>query len=340
MKEREEYGKIIVGISIVVIMLFPALVGVTDMVYMHGKTTVNDFYSYQTKSLKEGLVAYWNFDEGSGNVLHDVSGNWNDGIIYGAKWVDGISGKALSFNGEDSYVKIPNSPTLNPRNATFEAFVYINSYPRHGNASGILFKYKSYQVDLGYTLTKDDKCVWFGIWGDHLTGGELTLRQWHQITVTFSQTGIYEGIAKLYIDGKLVVSEVLMDEIDSTTNPLIIGYKNDSGGGYFNGLIDEVRIYNRALSADEVSELYNQYIPKNSQNYNNGNWMLYFWLIIVGAVIAVIIVIILVVFKEKGKRTPPSNYYDYLSQQPPYYSEQPPQGEQKSQNKFRMNKMK
>ncbi len=52
----------------------------------------------------EGLVAYYSFDEGSGNVLHDLSGNENDGTIYGAKWVDGKYGKALEFDGINDYV--------------------------------------------------------------------------------------------------------------------------------------------------------------------------------------------------------------------------------------------
>ena len=53
----------------------------------------------------EGLVAEWHFDEGSGNVVKDSSGNGNDGIIYGASWVDGKFGKALSFDGKDDSIK-------------------------------------------------------------------------------------------------------------------------------------------------------------------------------------------------------------------------------------------
>ncbi len=51
-----------------------------------------------------GLVGYWKFDEGSGTTATDSSGNGNTGTIYGATWVDGKSGKALSFDGNDDYV--------------------------------------------------------------------------------------------------------------------------------------------------------------------------------------------------------------------------------------------
>ena len=54
----------------------------------------------------EGLVAEWHFDEGSGSVVKDISGNGNNGTIYGATWVDGKFGKALSFDGMDDYVEI------------------------------------------------------------------------------------------------------------------------------------------------------------------------------------------------------------------------------------------
>ena len=54
----------------------------------------------------DGLVAEWHFDEGSGSVLVDSSGNGNDGVIYGATWVDGKYGTALSFDGVDDNLEV------------------------------------------------------------------------------------------------------------------------------------------------------------------------------------------------------------------------------------------
>ena len=54
----------------------------------------------------DGLVAEWHFDEGSGSVVEDSSGNGNDGVIYGATWVDGKYGNALSFDGVDDNLEV------------------------------------------------------------------------------------------------------------------------------------------------------------------------------------------------------------------------------------------
>jgi len=73
------------------------------------------------------LVAYWSFDEGSGGVAHDNSGNGNDGTIYGAAWTSGVSGSALSFDGRNDYVMIPSSASLDIRGSiTLEAWVKYN----------------------------------------------------------------------------------------------------------------------------------------------------------------------------------------------------------------------
>ncbi|PXF51347.1 MAG: hypothetical protein C4B55_02845 [Candidatus Methanophagaceae archaeon] len=61
----------------------------------------------------EGLVAEWRFDEGAGSVLHDSSGNGNDGVIHGATWTEGKFGNALRFDGQDDFVEVPHSSSLN-----------------------------------------------------------------------------------------------------------------------------------------------------------------------------------------------------------------------------------
>ena len=70
------------------------------------------------------LVAHWTFDEGSGNIAYDSSGNGNNGTINGAEWGDGKYGKALQFNGQDNYVEMPTSNSLEmDANVTIAAWI-------------------------------------------------------------------------------------------------------------------------------------------------------------------------------------------------------------------------
>ena len=80
---------------------------------------------------REGPVAEWHFDEGTGNIVKDSSGNGNDGIIYSATWVDGKFGKALSFDGVDDYVDV-TGPTGTFNELTIETWVKINQYKEYG----------------------------------------------------------------------------------------------------------------------------------------------------------------------------------------------------------------
>ncbi|GAH26687.1 unnamed protein product, partial [marine sediment metagenome] len=80
------------------------------------------------ESLNDGLLAYWNFDEGSGNTAYDSSGN-NDGIINGATWTTGYSGYALDFDGTDDYVDLDiHSENLGfNKTDSYKISVWINS---------------------------------------------------------------------------------------------------------------------------------------------------------------------------------------------------------------------
>ena len=101
---------------IVWVMLLIAFLGVGLFPYAHAQSDA-------------GLVAEWHFDEGSGTILRDSSGNGYDGTIYGATWVDGKSGKALSFDGKDDYVDVEN-PDFLSNTAGSISFWVIASYTK------------------------------------------------------------------------------------------------------------------------------------------------------------------------------------------------------------------
>ena len=196
------------------------------------------------------LVGYWKFDEGSGTIAYDSSGNGLDGTLNGdPQWVTGQLGGALDFDGDDS-VEISHSPLLSITDEiTITAWTYMRA-----NASGemsIVSKGGWAAMDLPYELTETPGGVIF--WQFYDDGGRDTcapdsppVEEWHHIAAT------YDGqIFKCYIDGVLADEWAYAGTMPENTASVTIGQRS-RGGTYFNGIIDEVAIYNRALSEDEI----------------------------------------------------------------------------------------
>ncbi len=204
-------------------------------------------------SASAGLVGYWKFDEGAGTIAYDSSGNGLDGTLNGdPQWVEGQLGGALDFDGDDS-VEIPHSPILSITDEiTISAWTYMR-----GNASGelaIVSKGGWAANDLPYELTETPGGVIF--WQFYDDGGRDTcapdsppVEEWHHIAAT------YDGnIFKCYIDGELAEEWAYVGKMPENTASVTIGQRS-RGGTFFNGIIDEVAIYDRALSEDEIPQI-------------------------------------------------------------------------------------
>ncbi len=213
----------------------------------------------------EGLIAYYSFDEGEGNVLHDYSRNSNDGTIYGAKWVDGKYGKALSFDGIDDYVDCGNDATLNPeREITVEAWYKPISFSGTGN-DPIIGKgyyshtYPHYQYHLGVSGdTYSNYNAMFGLsvaaGGSSKTSGTNNgfwiAGSWYHLAGTYDGTKV-----KFYVNGVLISSTPASGVISNYgKNVYLAKFSNKFSNleHYLPGTIDEVRIYNRALTESEI----------------------------------------------------------------------------------------
>ncbi|HJH28398.1 MAG TPA: LamG domain-containing protein, partial [Methanosarcinaceae archaeon] len=202
---------------------------------------------------EDGLVAEWHFDEGEGNVLKDSSGNGNDGTIYGATWVDGKYGKALSFDGVDDYVEVPDSMSLDLIQET-SVEMWIKSSNVNKRYPNIFNKGTPH--DLSYTLRLYDvyaePCFQINTSNGYIharSSETLMNNKWYHLVGTYDGSSI-----KLFVDGKLKVEDSCSGNIVKNNHALVMGTASAEKGYEYPGLIDEVRIYNRALTAEEIKE--------------------------------------------------------------------------------------
>jgi chitodextrinase len=189
-----------------------------------------------------GPVAAYPFDEGAGVTLHDLSGRANTGTVSGAAWESGRFGNALSFDGGADAVTVPDSSSLDLlAGMTIEAWVRPRAL---GGRRAVAAKEQS-AAPVYALYASDDAGVPSGhiyALGDVGVGGTspLPLLTWTHLAVTWDAT-----VLSLYVDGTRVASRLALGVLLPSAGALRIG-------GSVDGLIDELRIYDRALSAAEI----------------------------------------------------------------------------------------
>lgn len=201
-------------------------------------------------------VGYWKFDEGSGDVAGDSSGNENDGtLVNNPTWVSGLLGQALEFDGVDDYVTIPDSPSLDINGAgiTFMAWIYSPGFQDYG---WIMGKGQSGPWDdmVWWLLPRSNGAIRYGI----KSGGStierldipvgLAINTWQHVAV------VYDGsYMRFYLNGVERDSYPKTGNLDVNDAPILIGLDGWSPTNHYRGKIDEVKIYNRALSPEEIN---------------------------------------------------------------------------------------
>ncbi len=218
-------------------------------------------------NLEEELVGYWHFDEGTGHATTtDASGYGNTGTLTNEPtWASGSScksGECISFDGENDYVDISTSADFTFGTGDFAITTWIKTDAAPTACWRAV-------VSIGDGHTTDDAITIYAPGTGSVPTGSVSVilnrvnptmnsdtlvddGNWHHITVIRNSTGAY-----LYIDGK--EEDTAGTSIDVTSSmPVYIG-TTPNCGTFFSGVIDEVRIYNRALSATEVLRLYNDF---------------------------------------------------------------------------------
>jgi hypothetical protein len=200
--------------------------------------------------LPAGLVAAYAFDEGAGTTTSDATGSGNTGTLSGATWsATGKFGKALSFNGSSSLVTVPDAASLDLTNGmTLEAWLYPTTLS--GWRTAIL---KRTTAGLAYSLYAHNNdpqpASTINVAGSDVSAtgpSALPLNTWSHLAATYNGTTL-----RIYLNGAQVGSMAVSGSITTSTGQLSIG-GNNVWGEYFAGLIDEVRVYNRALTATEI----------------------------------------------------------------------------------------
>jgi hypothetical protein len=234
-----------------------------------GKTMTIDIPS-NFLALNRGLVGYWNFDGKtiSGTTAADSSGNANNGtLVNSPRPVIGKIGQALQFNGTNQYVSTNVGAASNYTAMTVSAWIYydtgapagtiLSSYDSHsGNSAGPFFS-------VGDVLSAQELDFYINDGSNPegvISNSNIPTNQW--IFVTGTWDGTFGGPAgfKLYING-VATSTTGFGSVASYVNPttpLDIGTSVNYDGSLeaWEGALDDVRIYNRALSAQEVQQLY------------------------------------------------------------------------------------
>lgn len=212
-------------------------------------------------TLNDGVVAYWNFDHCS---AADISNNAYDGTISGAvECVDGVAGtRGMSFHVDNDHISAIANAGLSSKQITLSAWINPTGGGTYNpriiavGPSGTPSQY--YSIILQGTQSKRHAWLHSGATGGSLIGaGYITDNSgWHHVAATI------DGLtAKLYVDGKLDVETKKYPALKTFSTGLIqIGYSDNPIGqndftDQFVGGIDEVRIYNRALTAAEIRAL-------------------------------------------------------------------------------------
>ena len=239
-KESEKVKYITIFLTLTVIILF---------------TVLNDATAFR----KGDVIAMWLFDEGSGAVAEDSSGNGRHGEIQGdIIWAKGKFGSALQFPGTnaDTWVLIPHDASLDVKTVTITAWVQFED---NGNYQCIISKVEPRKIE-NYAVWSHTTNVFYARFthgGEYLQVSgktELTDGKWHHVAAAYDLKSL-----RTYVDGKFESEEASTATPDTAPGfTRIGGYMGDGIAQQYpaKGLIDEVAIFNVALPENEIDKIF------------------------------------------------------------------------------------
>jgi hypothetical protein len=226
----------------------------------------------------DSLVAHWQLDEGTGSVAEDDSGFGAAGqIMNGPAWVSGVIGNGLRFDGRDDYIEVGNPASLQLTSSmTIAMWVYAERLTDHPT----LISKNGGFGDVGWALSLEDGYPQLKIGQPNATNNKTSTRtssaaisigQWHHVAGVFNAG---QKLLSLYVDG--VQSNGLLNGVtpgsmrNSGWNVNIARrtrYPDVEARRYFKGTLDDIRIYNRALSSQELMALAERQEPPANEAF-------------------------------------------------------------------------
>ncbi|MBW8042153.1 MAG: hypothetical protein FVQ85_19435 [Planctomycetes bacterium] len=212
----------------------------------------------------DDMIGYWNFDEGQGDIAHDVVGG-NHGTVYGSLWTNGKVGGALEFDGENDYIEIPDSDDFNFEENDFTIELWANFDPSLENLS---FWTQAADKDNRIQFHYDNQEIVFQDTSNDIVICSIS-QAWTPESDTWYHIALIRGFGgntdnwTITINGEPFVSNICDNIITDRNEPINIGRMMSGAGAgegywdYSKGKIDEVTIHTRALTGEEIGDIYN-----------------------------------------------------------------------------------
>jgi len=205
------------------------------------------------------MVLYLPFDEGSGVRAEDTSDYDNHGFMNGTTWATGVTGGAAEFSGSDDHIEVPDDDSLDVTGG-----ITVALWVKLGATSNWQTPVNKYWMDCWEVSLSDTLTPRFGLVNStgnrvtlDLTGTAITSDTWTFLTMTYEHDG---GYIRGYVDGSEANTTAQTGRIGTNDLPIILGVRSEGPNYPVNGTIDDVRVYSRALSADEIAALYQAYM--------------------------------------------------------------------------------
>ncbi|MGZ8181625.1 MAG: LamG-like jellyroll fold domain-containing protein, partial [Methylobacter sp.] len=203
----------------------------------------------------DGLTHQWKFDETSGATALDSAGT-NSAILSNSLWVTGKTGNAASFNGTNA-LGDAGKIDFGTDSFTVAHWVNVNGFK---NFAGIFNNRSSASGNAGFHTRTDGTgtitaLIDFGATSKNLAVTNAVAGTWYHVAVSVDRAGLMKLYVNAVLSGQIDISAFNTASITNTDN---VRLGRDQASNYFNGAIDDLRIYNRALSAADILQVYNE----------------------------------------------------------------------------------